>query len=147
MSKSFALAAAEATGAVEDALPFQMEGSDDQLYAYLPGEGQLLLLLGLAGPGQSPQELAQTVLDVFWGLMEPETAGILRRRLNDRNDSFGVADVMNIVQWLIEEASARPTQSSFASTPSRTTSGQRSTATARQRASTRSRSPRPASAT
>ena len=147
MSKSFALAVAEANGLVEDALPFQMEGDDTQLYAYLPGEGQLVLLMGVAGQGQPPQEVAGTVLEIFWSLMEPDTARVLRRRLTDRADSFGIGDIMNIVEWLVEEAAARPTQSSSASTPSRTTSGQRSTGTARPRASTRSRSPRTASAT
>ena len=146
MSKTFALAAAEATGLTEDALPFQMEGSDEQLYAYPPSEGQLVLLMGLIGD-QEPQALAATVLDVFWQLLEPETATIVRRRLNDRSDSFGIANVMNIVQWLVEETAARPTQSSSASTPSRTTSGPRSTGTARKRASTRSTSPRTVSAT
>jgi hypothetical protein len=147
MSKSFALAVAEANGQVEDALPFQMEGDDTQLYAYLPGEGQLVLLMGIVGGGQDAQSTATTVLEIFWSLMEPDTARVLRRRLADRTDSFGVGDVMNIVEWLVEEAAARPTQSSSASTPSRTTSGQRSTASARPRASTRSRSPRTASAT
>jgi hypothetical protein len=146
MSKSFALAVAEANGAVEDALPFQMEGDDTQLYAYPPGEGQLVLLMGLTG-NQNPVALASTVLDVFWELMTEDTARVLKRRLNDRSDPFGIQDVMHIIEWLIEEVTGRPTQSSSASTPSRTTSGRRSTATARQRASTRSTSPRAASAT
>lgn len=147
MTKSFQLAAAEAAGLTEDALPFEMEGHDDQLYAYLPTEGQLVLLMGAMSEFSGAEEQGMAVMDLFWSLMEPETATALRRRLRDRTDSFGLQDILNIIEWLVEESSARPTKSSSASTPSRSTSGQRSTAPARRQASTRSRSPRTASAT
>jgi hypothetical protein len=146
MSKSFALAAAEATG-IEDALPFEMEGDDTQLYAYRPTEGQIALLLGATAGGARPEQMAGAFMELFWSLMEEETARVLRARLADRTDRFGLTDLMNIVEWLVEEASGFPTQQPPASTRSRATSGQRSTATARQRASTRSSSPRVASAT
>lgn len=147
MTKSFALATAKATGkkAADDRLPFQMEGDDTQLYAYAPSEGQLVLLLGITEDGGL--EAASEVMNVFWESLEEDTAEHLRARLRARTDPFGLMDVMNIIEWLVEEAAARPTTPPPASTPSRRQSGPPSTGTARQRASTRSTSRRTASAT
>lgn len=147
MVKSFELSAAEAAGALEDALPFQMEGSDEQLYAYRPTEDQLVMLMGAAGPTARVEQMAGAFMELFWSLLEDETRAHLHARLADRLDPFGLRDIMNIVEWLVEETTGFPTPPSPASTRSRSTSGQRSTATPRPRASTRSRSPRTASAT
>lgn len=147
MSKSFSLAVQEATGTADDRLDFTMEGDDTQLYAYLPSEGQMVLLIGVASDLTDVGVASAAVMDVFWELMETDTRRHLRRRLLVREDSFGLGDIMNIIEWLVGESTARPTTPPSASTPSRGTTGRRSTATARQRASTRSPSPRTASAT
>lgn len=147
MSKEFTLAVQEANGQVDEALPFTIQGDDTQLYAYLPSEGQLVLVMGAMSDLAEPQQQAATVLDTFWSLLDDHSRQVLRRRLADRHDSFGIGDILNIVEWLVEEAAARPTQSSLASMPSRATSGHLSTGGAQRRASTRSRSPRPVSAT
>jgi hypothetical protein len=139
MSKSFNLSVAEANDDVEDAMPFQIEGDDTQLYAYPPTEGQLVLLVGAVGDAE-PGQQAATVITVFWSLLEENTAAILRRRLGDRHDSFGLADIMNIIEWIVEETTARPTQSSLASLPSRATSGHLSTGGAPRKARARSTS-------
>jgi hypothetical protein len=148
--KSFELAAAEAAGVDTDRLPFTMAGDDTQLYAYPPSEGQMVLLLGLIEMDTSGQDATQgaaDVMGVFWELLEEATAAHLRRRLRSRTDRFGLGDIMNIIEWLVEEASARPTTPPSGSTSSPGSTGTRSTAGARQRASTRSSSPRTGSAT
>lgn len=147
MSKSFALAAEEANGTADDALEFQMEGDDTQLRAYLPSEGQMVLILGVASDLTDAGQASAAVMDVFWELLEEDTRRHLRRRLLSRTDPFGLGDIMNIIEWLVEESTARPTQQPSASTPSRGTTGRPSTGSARQRASTRSTSTRTASAT
>lgn len=152
MSKSFALAAAEAAGFdVDEKLPFQVEGDETQLYAYLPGEGQVVMLMGVAGLDEydTPGIAAASaeVMNVFWELMDDQSRAHLRRRLRDRHDRFGLGDILNIIEWLVEEASARPTRSPSDSTPSPQANGRPSTGSVRQRASTRSPSPRTASAT
>lgn len=146
MSKEFALAVQETNGDVDEKLPFTMQGDDTQLYAYLPTEGQLALVVGAMGD-MAPEQQAAQVMSTFWSLLDEQSAVVLRRRLADRHDSFGIADVLNIIEWIVEEAAARPTQSSLASTPSRATSGHLSTGGVPRKASTRSRSPRPVSAT
>jgi hypothetical protein len=141
VAKNFNLAVSEANGSDESApLPFTMQGSDEQLYAYRPTEGQLVLLMGVMSEFESPEQQAATVLDVFWSLLDEETSSILRRRLRDRNDSFALRDIMNIIEWVVEETAARPTQSSLDSRPSRATSGHLSTGGAPRKARTRSSS-------
>jgi hypothetical protein len=140
MSKTFALSVAAANGddPVDDAMPFMLEGTDDQLYAYQPTEGQLVLLLGAMNEYASGEQQAATVLDVFWGLLSEDTAGTLKRRLRDRHDTLGLQDIMNIIEWIVEETSARPTKLSLASQPSRATSGHLSTGGVQRKRSTRS---------
>lgn len=147
MSKSFALAAEEASGTADERLDFTIDGDDTQLYAYLPSEGQMVLLLGVASESTDPGAASAAVMDVFWELLEEDTRRHLRRRLLARTDTFGLGDIMNIIEWLVEESAARPTTPSSGSTPSPGSTGRPSTASARQRASSRSTSPRTASAT
>jgi len=139
MSKTFELAVQAATDGEDERLPFKMQGSDEQLYAYKPSEGQIVLLMGLASDSTSA-EAGATVLEVFWSLLDEDTTTVLRRRLIDRTDPFGLADIMNIIEWIVEETSARPTQSSLASLPSRATSGHLSTGGVPRKRSTRSAS-------
>jgi hypothetical protein len=142
MSKTFALSVAAANGddPVDEAMPFMLEGTDEQLYAYQPTEGQLVLLLGAMNEYSSGEQQAATVLDVFWGLLSEDTAATLKRRLRDRHDTLGLQDIMNIIEWIVEETSARPTKLSLASQPSRATSGHLSTGGAPRKRSTRSTS-------
>lgn len=142
MSKSFALSVAAANGEdpADEAMPFMMEGSDEQLYAYQPTEGQLVLLIGVMNDFESPQEQASTVMDVFWSLLHEDTIRILKLRLRDRHDTFGLQDIMNIIEWIVEETSARPTKPSLASVPSRATSGHLSTGGVQRKARARSTS-------
>lgn len=138
MSKSFALAVSEANDDLDEKLPFKMEGDDTQLYAYRPTEGQLILLMGTMADDSDGAQSAATVLEVFWSLLDDDTAANLRRRLRDRRDTFGIADILNIIEWIVEETTARPTKSSLASVPSRATSGHLSTGGVPRKRSTRS---------
>lgn len=150
MTKNFELAAAGADGADEDeaALPFTIADDDTQLWAYRPTQGQMVLLLGAAGSSTADDsERAGQVLDVFWELLDEDTARHLRGRLASRHDTFGMQDILNIMQWLAEEAAARPTKPSLASLPSRATNGRTSTGGVQRVRSTRSRSAPVASTT
>lgn len=142
MTKSFELAVKRANDGddADERMPFQMEGSDEQLYAYPPTEGQLVLLIGAMAETERADQRAAAILDTFWSLLTEDTIAVLKRRLRDRNDTFGLADIMNIIEWIVEDSTGRPTKSSLASLPSRATSGHLSTGGVQRRASTRSRS-------
>jgi hypothetical protein len=141
MAKSFRLAAERSVeGETLEPLDFTVEGTEETLYAFPPSEGQLVLLTAAAGARDATRQSAE-FMDTFWSLLDEETTDILRSRMLDPGDTFGLTDVMHIIQWLSEEAAARPTESSGGSTLSPRSTGNRSTVRARARASTRSPSP------
>lgn len=141
MVKEFALALERELGDGQDELlPFTMAGSDVQLYALMPTESDIALVAGAMSQYAEDAEKAVAVLDLFWSLMDLETARHLRRRMRDRKDPFGVPDVMNVLEWVVEEATGRPTKPSSGSTASQPSTGARSTASSQRKTSTRSRS-------
>jgi hypothetical protein len=121
---------------------------DDEDYAiYPPKDGQLALVMASMSDYADDGEGVSTFINTFFALLEEDTRHALRRRLMDREDTFGVEQMMEILMWAVEEVADRPTKSSPVSTPSRPTNGQRSTAGARRTGSTRSGSRSPVSAT
>lgn len=148
MVKEFALALErELEDEPDELLPFQMQDDDTQLFALMPTEADIALVAGAMSQFAEDGEKAVAVLDLFWSLMDDATARHLRRRLRNRKDRFGVMDVMNVLEWIVEERTGRPTKPSSASTASQPSTGARSTANSRPKASTRSRSRQTASAT
>jgi hypothetical protein len=148
MVKEFALALERELDPQDpEMLPFQMAGDEAQLFAYRPTEADVALAASAMSAYAEDGEKVVAVLDLFWQLMEEDTARHLRRRLRDRKDPFGVGDVMNILEWVIEEMTGRPTKPSSGSTALQPSTGARSTASSRPRASTRSRSRQTGSAT
>lgn len=148
MVKEFALALErELEDEPDELLPFTMQDDDEQLYALMPTEADVALAAGALSAYAEDGEKVVAILDLFWSLMDPGTARHLRRRMRDRKDPFGVGDVMNVLEWIIEERTGRPTKPSSGSTASRPSTGARSTVNSQRKASTRSRSRQTASAT
>lgn len=148
MVKEFALALErEIDDEPDEQMPFTMADDDTQLYALMPTESDVALAAGALSQYAEDGEKVVAVLDLFWSLMTEDTARHLRRRLRDRKDRFGVPDIMNVLEWIIEERTGRPTKPSSGSTASPPSTGARSTANSRPKASTRSRSRQTASAT
>lgn len=151
MAKEFALAVQRDLESDEveadERMPFTMADDDTQLYALPPTTGQLALLAGAMSEFADEGRVAASVMDMFWSLLDEDTGRHLRGRLRDRKDVFELEDVMNILEWVVEETTARPTKQPSDYLESRASSGRRSTAPARKRASTRSPSPRIVSAT
>jgi len=148
MVKEFALALErEISEEPDELLPFTMQGDDTQLFALVPTEADVALAAGALSQYAEDGEKVVAILDLFWSLMTEDTTRHLRRRLRDRKDRFGVGDVMNVLEWLIEERTGRPTKPSSGSTASQPSTGARSTVNSQRKASTRSRSRQTASAT
>lgn len=149
MVKMFEAAAKEAASA-EPVQPEEFafaDRPDQTLRIYPPNESQQAMMMSvMAGMVDGSVQIA-TIINVFMSMLDTESAGVVRRRLLDRDDSLSFEQIVPIIEWLVEETADRPTQSSPASTPSPPPSGPRSTAPARQRASTRSSSRSAASAT
>lgn len=96
---------------------------------YKPNDGQLAVLMASTGRHASEQEQIAGIINFFVATLDDESHNFVVNKLLDRRDPFGVLDVQRIMEWMIEEWTARPTQSSSGSTPSRQTGGRRSTRT------------------
>jgi hypothetical protein len=141
MVKEFALALErEISDDEEELLPFKMAGDETQLYAMMPTESDVALVAGAMSQYAEDGEKVVAIFDLFWSLMDDATGRHLRRRLRNRSDPFGIPDVMNVLEWIVEERTGRPTKPSSGSTASQPSTGARSTANSRPKASTRSRS-------
>lgn len=148
MVKEFAIALErELDDEPDELMPFTMADDDTELFALKPTESDVALVAGAMSQYAEDGEKIVAILDLFWSLMDEATARHLRRRMRNRKDSFGPGDILNIMEWIVEETTGRPTKPSSVSTPSRPRTGDRLTATSRPKASTRSRSRQTDSAT
>lgn len=142
-----AKAAADDPDAVEaEVITFQVDGREIEMLP--PSEGQVAILLAGASDMSSGTEMIASSINFFMSLLaHPKDVTYFKRRLLDRNDEFGAENIAQIVEWLVEEWTARPTKQPSDFTPSQQSGGRKSTGHKRHAASTRSSSVPTASAT
>lgn len=94
-----------------------------------------MLMAAISDTGTLSESIA-TSINVLYQLMEEDDRRWLKRRLFDPTDPMGPDDIAEYIGYLIEEWSARPTESpgDSSSSPSRT--GQNSTARRSSKAKT-----------
>lgn len=136
MSKAFISAAEQSAHDPNEGIPFTLDG--DELVAYYPGDGQVGVLMAETGKHTTTQTKVAGAIDFFQSVFDDEDSTYLRGRLLDRKDDFGLKEVQEIIQWLIEEWSANPTVAASASTRSPVTTGTASKPRTRARTSSRS---------
>lgn len=126
------------------------KGLDDgrSYLAFVPTSTQIGVYAASFGEDNTEVEQLAATLDFLRHTMEPESFLHIKRRLQDRNDKqVTIGVISQVLEYLFEEITARPTPPSSSSSSPRRTAGARSTAASPGGASTRSRSPRAASAT
>jgi hypothetical protein len=114
-------------------ITFTIDG--DEVTAYPPKDGQMMLFMAAQAEGRDVTVGIAAIVDFLDGIFNENGRVLLRRRLMDREDTFGMAQVMDIISYLFEEWTARPTESPRGSTPSRPTTGRKSTARPRSKVS------------
>jgi len=120
MTKGFTISVPQPIEA--DPIEFFVEGTEEALYAYPPSGGQLAVMMaGISGDDDA--EGVSGMINGIFAMFDDETRAILRKRLlaPDHVDPFGMNEIMQILSALMEESTDRPTESSSASAPSRTT--------------------------
>jgi hypothetical protein len=115
----------EVTGEVDEGMAFTVDGTE--LHAYQPSDGQLAVLMASVGRHTSMPNQVAGVINFFVEVMDEPSHVYVVERLLDRTDPFGLAEVKEIMEWMVEEWSGRPTQSPSVSTRSRKNGGPRST--------------------
>lgn len=123
------------TEAVET-LEFEFDGV--LLYAKRPKYAALLDLADVAD--RTPVEQVTAALDFVDQCLVADSRDYLNDRLRDPDDSLELTDLSELLQWITEEFTARPTMPPTPSRPPSRATGKRSTGRARPKASTRSRS-------
>jgi hypothetical protein len=129
----------------QELVPFMVDGVE--LHAYYPTEGQIAVATAAMTAYSKDYEKVAAIINFFVGVLDEKSHQHLVGRLLDRNDTFGADEVNNIMEWLIEEWTARPTQSPSGSTASPSNGGRKSTGSARSRVLTPSNSGQTVSAT
>lgn len=106
-------------------IEFKIDGED--VVAFLPQGGQLAMLLASVGRGQTEEQRIAGYINFFVNVLDKKAANLVERRLLDREDPFGIDQVEEILDWLVLEWSAHPTQSPSGSASSPQDAGQNST--------------------
>ena len=140
--------AAQQTEKTDETFGFPIEVPIDGRKVKFIGASTASISLVIASSQADVIQKVAAVTNFFFALVEKsEDKDWLRARLWDNNDPFGVGMIEAISMALIEEWSARPTQSASDSSSSPEPVGRKSTAKHRSGASTRSRSASTASST
>jgi len=140
--KEFTTAAREVDVSPDEVMEFVVDG--ETCRCFQPSNGQLAILLASISSTQSWTNQVAGVINFFDAVLDDDSRTYITRRLLDRQDQFGLDEVQDIIEWMVEEWAARPTPSPSASTPSPPRGGARSTP--RTRKSTSSGSARTVSA-
>lgn len=140
--KEFTTAARRsAPAAIDGSEPIQFTVDGEEFTAYPPTPGQFMMLMSAQAKGRDEVESVASIIDFLDGILDDNAQAMFRRRLLDRNDPFDFDTITTIMEGLIEEWSARPTQSPSASPSSQANGGRKSTARRPSRASTSPASP------
>jgi len=131
-----AKAAADDPEAVEaEAITFMIDGREIEMQP--PTEGQIALLLAGSSDMSSTPEMVASGINFFMSLIvRQDDIRYFKRRLLDRDDEFGADEVSEIIKWLVEEWTARPTKSPSDFTPSQRNGGRKSTGHRQHKVST-----------
>lgn len=101
-----------------------------------PSTGQVAYLTMTTHKRQTFETQVSGIINFVMAIMDDETAAYLSDRLLDQKDPFDIPQIQEIIEYLVEEWSARPTGSSSDSSESQAPSGSISTATEQTTSST-----------
>jgi len=112
----------------EGAEPITFQVDQDTFTAFPPTASQFALFLAAQSTHSQTADQIAALIDFFNGMLSENDQMLLRSRLMSREDSFSFETVQAILEFLVEEWSARPTQSPQESSSSRRNTGRNSTA-------------------
>lgn len=121
----------EFTTAVEEIVddqeaPIEFKLDDVTLRAYRPTQGQVAMAMAATGRHTNDQTRMAGIIDFFVEIMDEQSHQHVVQRLLSRTDPLGLEQVQDIIMWLMEEWSGRPTQPLSVSTQSRQSGGPKS---------------------
>lgn len=124
--KQFHIAVKEASEPAEaDTLKFKID--ETEIVCFRPEDGQIAMLLASTSRYTKFETRLAGMIDFMIGTMNDNSREYIVERLMNREDSFGMEDMEKILEWMVEEWVARPTQPPSDSSPSPKTDGARLT--------------------
>lgn len=122
----------------QDSITFKIDKRE--IKAYRPTAAQYAIAMSALGRRNNTGQKLAAIIDFFVEVLDEESQIYVENRLLDRTDPFGLDDVDAILEWMIEEWSARPTEQPSDSGQSPGSGGQKSTRRTTKSTSSRSRS-------
>lgn len=137
----------EAASSEPDWIEVEADGFDEPLRMRMPKDDAVLLMMSaISKKNVRPKDITRYMNGIL-GMFDEDSRDAVEDRIMDFEDEFGLEDLSDVWGDAMEQWSARPTQQSSDSTPSRQNTGRKSTGRASVRASTSQRSARTGSST
>lgn len=108
------------------------KGKKFTIRAYKPSTAQIAVLMAETGRGSGDDARVAGFINFCMAIMDDASADYLAGRLLDRKDPFEVEHLQTIIESLLEEWGANPTDEPSGSSPSAPSSGPSSTPDTRQ---------------
>lgn len=123
------ITAAESQAAAEEDREDVVEFSVDGVLcrAFKPGGGQLGVLMAATSGHQPPQVQIAGIINFFNSTLDDQSSSYLVNKLLERDNGFEIEEVQDILEYLVEEWTGRPTKSPSGSTRSQSRGGRKST--------------------
>ena len=125
--KEFSTAIRDAVEDSEAPMEFKIDGH--VVRAFRPTDGQIAMLMAALGRHTSESTKVAGVIDFFVYTLDDESYNYVTNRLLSRDDALEMDQIQEVIEWMIEEWSGRPTQPASGSTRSQTSGGQKSSRT------------------
>jgi hypothetical protein len=106
--KEFTTALKAVTEDEEAPMVFSIDGRE--LHAYKPTYGQLAMLMSAVGRHTSIQTRVAGCIDFFVNVMDDDSANYVTERLLSRTEPLGIEQVEEVMEWMVEEWTGRPTR-------------------------------------
>jgi len=123
--RQFKTAAHRGTPAVPNPVDIPFQWDEEVLTAHAPSSGQLALLLSHMADGTFRLDSIGALFDFLKGVLDDGDYDIIH---TDLQQGLDVQLIVELIEALIEEWSARPTTPAVVSSRSRQSTGRRSTA-------------------
>jgi len=117
-------------------LLFKLDGHECK--AYMPTDGQIAMTMASLGRHTSDMTKMAGVIDFFVAVLDEPSHQYVVDRLMDRDDPLRLDKVEEVILWLMEEWSGRPTRPPSVSTQSQRSGGQKSKRTTTKSTSSKS---------
>ena len=134
--KVFTTAVEAAEAQPEEGTPFEIDGFE--CHYIKPSDTQIALLMAQMGKFSTIPEQIAGIVNFFVQALDDESYQYVVGRLMDRRDPFGIDQIQEILAWMMEEWTGRPTQPPSVSTESPPNGGQKSTRRTTKSTSSRS---------